>query len=91
MSARRFALDHANEFKDVFSEGLGMVQSVKAKLIVAVPKKVWICGDYKVTVNTVLNVEQYPLPRFKKFVCHLGRRNPVHKIGLDVCLPTADY
>ncbi len=48
----------------------GIIEKVNhsdwATPIVPVPKeggRFWVCGDYNVTVNLVLHVDQYPLPK----------------------------
>ena len=54
--------------------------------IVAVPKKdgkFRICGDYKVTVNQVLNVEQYPLPKPEELFSTLAKGKVFSKLDLS--------
>ena len=65
-----FSLREAVEEELDRLERVGVIEKVTssdwATPIVCVPKKngkIRICGDYKVTVNSVLDIEQYPLPR----------------------------
>ena len=54
--------------------------------IVAVPKKdgrFWIYGDYKVTINQVLSVEQYPLPWPDELFATLAERKIFSKPNLS--------
>ncbi len=64
-------------------EELGVLEHVShsqwAALIVPVPKKdgqIRICGDFKVTVNSVLQIDQHPLPKPEDFFATLvgGRK-----------------
>lgn len=53
--------------------------------IVAVPKdgKFRICGDYKVTVNLALDVDQYPLPKPANFFASISGGQKFSKLDLS--------
>ena len=63
-----------------------MSHSDWAAPIVAVPKqdrKFRICGDYKVTVNQVLSVDQYPLPKPEDLFATLAGGTVFSKLDLS--------
>ena len=54
--------------------------------IVPVPKKdgtVRVCGDYKVTVNPSLDVDQYPLPKPEDLFATLANGKSFSKLDLS--------
>ena len=54
--------------------------------IVPIPKKdgkVRVCGDYKVTVNSSLDVDQYPLPKSDDLFATLANRKTFSKLDLS--------
>ncbi|VDO66503.1 unnamed protein product [Haemonchus placei] len=60
-----------------------------ATLLVVVPKpggKIWICGDYKVTVYPQLDISQYPLPKLDDLFLMLHDGKKFSKVDLsDAC------
>ena len=70
-------------------EGEGIITSVShsnwASPVVPVVKKsgqVCLCGDYKVSINPVLKVDQYPLPRIQDIFASLAGGKRFSKIDL---------
>ena len=84
-----FAIREAIEAELKWLEGEGIIEKVPhskwAAPIVPVPKgdgKIRICGDYKVTVNQSLQVDQYPLPKPEDLFASLAGGAKFSKIDL---------
>jgi len=85
-----FALKEPIERELKRLEAMGVLQPVKhsewATPLVPVPKadgNVRLCGDYKVTVNPVLNVDQYPLPKPQELLATLTNGQKFTKLDLS--------
>ena len=73
-------------------ESEGILEKVKhsewAAPVVAVPKangQLRLCGDYKVTVNPVLMVDKYPLPKPEDLMSNLADHGGLRFSKLDLC------
>ena len=69
---------------------IGILEKVShsdwASPIVTVPKKdgkYRICGDYKVTINQALDIDQYPLPNPKEIFASLAGGQKFTKLDLS--------
>ena len=85
-----FALKGAVEQELTRLEDKGILKKVShsswAAPIVPVPKKdgkVRVCGDYKVTVNPCLDVDQYPLPKSDDLFATLANGKTFSKLDLS--------
>ena len=84
-----FALKQAIDRELDRLEGEGIVEKVShsqwAAPVVPVPKgdgQIRLCGDYKVTINPVLDVDQYPLPKPDDLFATLAGGKKFTKIDL---------
>lgn len=86
-----FALKEAIERELQWLEESGILKKVShsdwAAPIVPVPKKdrsVRICGDYKVTINEALDVDQYPLPNPTDLFASVANAKVFSKLDLSL-------
>ena len=84
-----FALKEAIEVELDRLEAAGIIEKIThspwAAPIVPVPKgdgKLRLCGDYKVTVNPMLDIDQYPLPKPDDLMATLAGGKRFSKIDL---------
>ena len=85
-----FALKDSVEQELMSLQSKGILEQVQysewATPLVPVPKpdgKVRLCGDYKITVNPVIDVEQYPLPKPQELLATLAGGQKFTKLDLS--------